>query len=213
MPAVCTNQTNHCFSANSVDELLVVYTADAHEWAIYLRHILKSTRKLRKASVVLYAISPADQLHGYNFEYFQSYSCVLVLVSGELLDTLQLNLELQAALQKLFYPPHRVVALLCGVSQDDVLQDVFPDWPRWRKVSAEDEPTVYISATLESVTESMQEPTRHHRTRWLGSFTGVALNYFHFLYVLMPKRCSMWSTHTSFITSGSLCDIYTGKRI
>lgn len=210
MPAVCTNQTNHCFSANSVDELLVVYTADAHEWAKYLRHILKSTRKLHKASVVLYAISPADQLQGYNFEYFQSYSCVLVLVSGELLDTLQLNLELRAALQKLFYPPHRVVALLCGVSQDDVLQDVFPDWPRWRKVSAEDEPTVYISATLESVTESMQELIRRHRTRWLGSFTGVASSYFQFLYVLMPKRCLMWSTHTSFNTSGSLCDIYTG---
>lgn len=207
MPAVCTNQTNHCFSANSVDELLVVYTADAHEWAIYLRQILKSTRKLRKASVVLYAISPADQLHGYNFEYFQSYSCILVLVSGELLDTLQLDLELQAALQKLFYPPHRVVALLCGVSRDDVLQDVFPDWPRWRKVSAEDEPTVYISATLESVTESMQKLIRYHRIRWLGSFTGVTSSYFHFLYVLIPKRCSMWSTHTSFNTSGSLCDI------
>eukprot|EP00066_Takifugu_rubripes_P011959 XP_011601225.1 PREDICTED: phosphoinositide 3-kinase adapter protein 1 isoform X3 [Takifugu rubripes] len=146
-------------SANSVDELLVVYTADAHEWAIYLQQILKSTRKLRKASVVLYAISPADQLHGYNFEYFQSYSCILVLVSGELLGALQLDLELQAALQKLFYPPHRVVALLCGVSQDDMLQDVFPDWPRWRKVSAEDEPTVYISATLESVTESSRVPT------------------------------------------------------
>lgn len=159
MPPVCTNQTNCCFSASSADELLVVYTADAHEWALYLRQILKSSRKLRKASIVLYAISPADQLHGYNFEYFQSCSSILVLVSGELLDTLLLHVELQEALQKLFYPPQRVVALLCGVSQDDVLRDVFQDWPRWRKVSAEDEPTVYISAILESITESMDNHT------------------------------------------------------
>ena len=158
-----------CFSANSADDLLILYTANAHEWAIYLQQIVKSSRKFRKASVVLYAISPADQLHGYNFENFQSCKCVLVLVSEELVNMLQVHAELQGALHKLFYPPQRVVALLCGVSEEDVPRDVFEDWPSWRKVSTEDEPAVYISAILKSGRESMQKPITHYINKYLSS--------------------------------------------
>lgn len=125
--------------------------------------------------MVLYAISPADQLHGYNFKNFQSCKCLLVLVSEELLNMLQLHVELQGALHELFYPPQRVVALLCGVSEEDVPMDVFEDWPSWRKVSTEDEPTTYISAIFKSVTESMQSLIIHHSNKYL-SWAGASYN-------------------------------------
>lgn len=129
--------------------------------------------------MILYAISPADQLHGYNFENFQSCKCILVLVSEELLDMLQLNEELLGALHELFYPPQRVVALLCGVSEEDVPRDVFEDWPSWRKVSTEDQPAVYISTIMESITEGMQKLITHHSNKYL-SFAGASC-YSHIL--------------------------------
>lgn len=123
--------------------------------------------------MVLYAVSPADQLHGYNFENFQSCKCVLVLVSEELLNMLQLHEELQGGLHKLFYPPQRVVALLCGVSEEDVPRNIFEDWQSWRKVSTEDRPAVYISAIFKSVTESMEKIITHYSNKYLSA-TGTS---------------------------------------
>lgn len=147
---------NHCVppaKPSGDSEVLVLHTADAHEWATYLQQILKSCRKFRKRSVLLYELSPADHLHGYNYEFFQGCRCVLLLVTGELLDMLA-DLELQVALDRLVSPPHRVVALLCGVTEKDAVRESFKDWARWRKISAEDEPHVYISTILETITES-----------------------------------------------------------
>lgn len=162
--SVCldTVHTHHtvifCFSANSeshsAHELLILHTADAQEWADYLQQILKSSKKFRKRSIFLYEVSPADKVHGYNFEYFQSCRCIVLLLTGSLLDMLY-EPELHEALQRLLYPPHRVVALLCGVSEDDIPTESFEDWYNWRKLSAEDEPAYYISTILESITDSM----------------------------------------------------------
>ncbi|XP_028279761.1 phosphoinositide 3-kinase adapter protein 1 isoform X3 [Parambassis ranga] len=146
-------QVSSTESANSEYELLILHTAEAQEWATYLQQILKSSQKFHKQSILLYALSTADQLHGYNFEYFQSCKCIVVLVTGVLLDIL-CDQELQEALQRLLYPPHRVVVLLCGVTEEDAVAESFTDWPSWRKLYAEDDPAVYISTVLEAVDES-----------------------------------------------------------
>ncbi|XP_051231942.1 phosphoinositide 3-kinase adapter protein 1 isoform X2 [Dicentrarchus labrax] len=139
----------------SADELLILHTPDAQEWATYLQQILNCSQQFCKSSILLHAVSPDDQLHGYNFEYFQSCKCIVLLLSGALLDML-CDHELLGALQTLLYPPHRVVALLCGVSEEDILMESFEDWPSWRKLSAEDEPAVYVSTILESISDSVQ---------------------------------------------------------
>ncbi|XP_049927822.1 phosphoinositide 3-kinase adapter protein 1 [Epinephelus moara] len=139
----------------SAPELLILHTTEAQEWATYLQQILKSSRKFRKRSILLYAVDPADQHHGYDFECFQSCKCVVLLITGALLDMLY-GYELEGALQRLLYPPHRVVALLCGVPEDEVPADCFEDWPSWRKLYAEDEPALYISTILESIADSRQ---------------------------------------------------------
>lgn len=83
----------------------------------------------------------------------------MLLFTGALLDML-CDPELLGGLQSLLYPPHRVVALLCGVSDDNILTETFEDWPSWRKIHAEDEPALYISTVLESITDS----THTHHT-------------------------------------------------
>uniref|UniRef100_UPI0037E83035 phosphoinositide 3-kinase adapter protein 1 n=1 Tax=Semicossyphus pulcher TaxID=241346 RepID=UPI0037E83035 len=137
----------------SAHELLILHTADAQEWATYLQHILKSSRKFRKRSILLYSMGPSDQLHGYQFEYFRSCKCFVLLLTGAFLDML-CDPELQGALQRLLNPPHRVVALLCGVSEDEILTESFEDWLSWRKISAEDEPAVYVSTILDSINDN-----------------------------------------------------------
>ena len=115
--------------------------------------MLKSSKQFRKRSILLHAIDPAQQIHGYDFENFQSCKCIVLLLTGALLDLLY-DPELQLVLQSLLHPPHRVVALLCGVTEDDALLECFQDWPRWRKLYADDEPAVYLSTVMESITDS-----------------------------------------------------------
>ncbi|XP_023281523.1 phosphoinositide 3-kinase adapter protein 1 isoform X1 [Seriola lalandi dorsalis] len=141
------------FKSLSACELLILHTAEAQEWAIYLQQILKSSKKFRKSSILLYAVSPADQLHGYNFDYFQSCKCIVLLLTTAFLDMI-CEPELQGALHRLLYPPHRVVVLLCGIAEDDILTESFEDWQSWRKLSADDEPAVYVTTILESITDN-----------------------------------------------------------
>ncbi|XP_034537052.1 phosphoinositide 3-kinase adapter protein 1 [Notolabrus celidotus] len=133
--------------------ILILHTADAQEWAQYLQQILDSSRKFHEWSILLHAVVPAEELPGNQFEYFQSCKCILLLLTGSLLDML-CDRELQAELQRLLHPPHRVVVLLCGVSEDQVLSDTFEDWLMWRKISAEDEPAVYVSTILDSLNDN-----------------------------------------------------------
>ncbi|XP_008428260.1 phosphoinositide 3-kinase adapter protein 1 [Poecilia reticulata] len=138
---------------SSAFELLILHTEEAQEWAAYLQQILKSSKHFRRGSVLLYAVSSADQLHGYNFEDFQRCKCIVVLLTGFFLDVLY-DPDLHGALQRLLCPPHRVVALLCGVTEADLNVEYFEDWPSWRKLYADDEPGVYVSTVLESIADS-----------------------------------------------------------
>lgn len=154
-------------------DLLILHTAEAQEWASYLQQILKSSRSFQHRSILLYAVGPADQLHGYNFDCFQSSKCIVLLLTGVFLDMLY-EPELQEALHRLLYPPYRVVALLCGVDEDPILAQSFEDWPYWRKLYSEDEPTVYISTILECVNESNREEARRKKREKLQRVTAAS---------------------------------------
>ncbi|KAM7409131.1 hypothetical protein PAMA_002708 [Pampus argenteus] len=157
---VSNTEAAHCESLSSTCELLILHTAEAREWATYLRQILKSSQKFHKRSILLYAVGPDDQLHGYNFEYFQSCKCIVLLFTGALIDIL-CDPELHGALQRLLYPSHRVVALLCGVSELDIHTESFEGWPSWRKLHADDEPSLYVSTVLEAIADSRRAEAEH----------------------------------------------------
>lgn len=147
-------------STKSAHELLILHATEGQEWATYLQQILKSSRKFRKRSILLYSVNPADQHHGYDFEYFQSCKCIVLLLTGAILDMLY-DPELQQAFQRLLHPPHRVVVLLCGTPEDDILTECFSDWPSWRKLYSDDEPAVYVSTILESINDSKRMEAEH----------------------------------------------------
>ncbi|XP_078128995.1 phosphoinositide 3-kinase adapter protein 1 isoform X1 [Sander vitreus] len=146
-------------SITSAHELLILHTAEAREWATYLQQILKSSKHFCKRSILLHAFNPAE-LYGCDYEYFQSCKCIVLLLTGEILDMLY-NPELQGALQRLLYPPHRVVVLLFSLPEDDILTECFEDWPSWRKLYTDDDPAVYISTILESIADSRQVEAEH----------------------------------------------------
>ncbi|XP_058508311.1 phosphoinositide 3-kinase adapter protein 1 isoform X1 [Solea solea] len=144
----------------SEHELLILHTAEAQEWATYLQQILKSSLKFRKRSILLYALGPAHQLDGYDFDNFQSCKCIVLLLTEAFLDMLY-EPNLQGALHTLLFPPHRVVALLCGIAEDDVPTEIFNGWQSWRKVCADDEPAIYLTTILESIADSKRLKAEH----------------------------------------------------
>lgn len=157
----------------SAHELVILHTSEAQEWATYLQHTLKSSKKFRKFSILPFAVDSTDQLHGYSFEHFQSCKCIVLLLSGAFLDFLYQS-ELQGALQGLLYPPHRVVVLLCGVTENDISTVGFQDWQSWRKVFAEDEPAVYVSTILDSIADGMENKLNH--------------SYHHIMFIINPNK-------------------------
>uniref|UniRef100_A0A3B4Z007 Phosphoinositide-3-kinase adaptor protein 1 n=1 Tax=Stegastes partitus TaxID=144197 RepID=A0A3B4Z007_9TELE len=106
-----------------------------------LQQILQSSQEFHTRPILLYAVGPADEIHGYNFESFQSCECIVLLLTGAFLDNL-CDHELQEALQRLLYPPHRVVALLCGISEDSALEEHFIDWATENPTADETEEVV-----------------------------------------------------------------------
>nr|XP_046214963.1 phosphoinositide 3-kinase adapter protein 1-like isoform X2 [Oncorhynchus gorbuscha] len=141
-------------------ELLIVHSCEAQEWATYLQKILKSSHKFPKSSIVLYAVDSADQLHGCELNIFYNSKCIVLLLTTAILDILN-DPEVLGTFQRLLHPPHRVVALLCGMSDDDVPTEWFENWPSWRKLYAEDEPALYIFTILESIADCNTEEAEH----------------------------------------------------
>uniref|UniRef100_A0A4W5P0Y1 Phosphoinositide-3-kinase adaptor protein 1 n=1 Tax=Hucho hucho TaxID=62062 RepID=A0A4W5P0Y1_9TELE len=141
-------------------ELLIVHSCEAQEWATYLQKILTSSRMFPKRSIVLYAVDCAEQLHGCEFNIFYNSKCIVLLLTTAILDILN-DPKVLGTFQRLLHPPHRVVALLCGMSEDDIPTEWFENWQRWRKLYAEDEPALYISTILESIADCNTEEAEH----------------------------------------------------
>ncbi|XP_029496813.1 phosphoinositide 3-kinase adapter protein 1 isoform X1 [Oncorhynchus nerka] len=145
---------------HSTCELLIVHSSEAQEWAMYLQKILKSSRKFPKRSIVLYAVDGADQLHGCDLNISHNSKCIVLLLTAAFLDILD-DPEVLGTFQRLLHPPHRVVVLLCGISEDEILTEWFEDWQSWRKLYPEDEPALYISTILQSIADSNTEEAGH----------------------------------------------------
>ncbi|XP_060943154.1 phosphoinositide 3-kinase adapter protein 1 isoform X2 [Limanda limanda] len=154
----CTELANS--KSPSAYEVVILHTAEAQEWAAYLRQILKSSGKLSKRSILLYAVGQTDQLHGYNFEHFDSCKSIVLLLTAEFLDLL-CEADLQGALHRLLHPPHRVVVLLCGITEEHIETERFDGWHSWRKISSEDDSDVYVSTILEAMTDSRHVEAAH----------------------------------------------------
>lgn len=135
----------------SHSEVRIVYMTEAEEWAVYLQNVLRTSRRLSEKCVVLHALQERAALPEKEQQRVRASSCVVLLMSATFLD-LQENPEALKTYQKVFYPPNKMVLFFCGVCESEMPEECFQDWRAWRKLYVDDDPAVYTSTVLDSIT-------------------------------------------------------------
>ncbi|XP_041124856.1 phosphoinositide 3-kinase adapter protein 1-like isoform X2 [Polyodon spathula] len=153
MPQIMSNPALKVLS-----EVLIVYTKDAAEWSIYLQNVLVSCKQFSKKSVLLYEVESHTPVAQQDLIIFQNSRCIILLLSGELLDVLG-SFEVLESFQNVLQPPSKMVMLFCGVTETEMLSECFQDWHQWKQLSPEDEPMTYISVVRQAVSEGCDSVT------------------------------------------------------
>uniref|UniRef100_V9KCB5 Phosphoinositide 3-kinase adapter protein 1 n=1 Tax=Callorhinchus milii TaxID=7868 RepID=V9KCB5_CALMI len=152
--------------------VLILFANDADEWSEYLNGLLSSSGCF---SVSTYLLKEDTSLSRQDYHDFERSKCILILLSEQLQEVMP---NVQSALQSMLQPAHKVVVLLCGVTDSEELRTLFSDSDQWRCISCEDEPDVYITAVKEAINEGYSKDSGcdtaadtepeldpHHKTR------------------------------------------------
>lgn len=134
--------------------VLIVYTSEAQDWASYLKLILESSPHFPQDSISFYLVDEENSVQDEDYYIFNTSQCILLLLSVTFLD-IQSQPRMRNTLKKFLYPPSKIVAFLCGVSEGDGLDDYFEHWNIWRKLDSDDEPALYVSTVYKVVEEGM----------------------------------------------------------
>ncbi|KAK1791854.1 hypothetical protein P4O66_013840 [Electrophorus voltai] len=133
-------------------DVLIVHTSETQDWATYLEVILDASQHFPQGSISFYLADGDNSVRDDDYSVFRSSKCILLLLSVAFLD-MQSEPEVRDMYERLLHPPCKIIAFLCGVSENDGLVDYFEYWTSWRKLDSEDEPSVYISTVLEVIAE------------------------------------------------------------
>lgn len=134
--------------------VLIVYTSEAQDWASYLKLILEASRHFPQNSVSFYLLDDEHSVQDEDYFIFSSSQCILLLLSVAFID-IQSEPGVRNNLKRFLYPPSKIVAFLCGVSESDGLTDYFEHWKSWRKLDSDDEPALYVSTVCKVIEEGM----------------------------------------------------------
>lgn len=137
-----------------MSSVLIVYTSEAQDWASYLKLILEASHNFPQDSVSFYLVDGEHSLQDEDYSTFSTSQCILLLISVAFID-IQSEPVMWNTLKKFLYPPSKIVAFLCGVSETDGLMDCFEHWNSWRKLDSDDEPALYVSTVCEVIKEGM----------------------------------------------------------
>ncbi|TRY90546.1 hypothetical protein DNTS_002668 [Danionella cerebrum] len=129
-------------------EVLIAHSSEAREWAEYLQQILVTSCSFQEDSIIFHDVN--EEIWMKNTELFASSKCIILMLTSAFVDV-QVTPGKLNTFWELLHPPHRVVAFLCGVSEEHISVDYFEHWEDWRKISSEDEPHVYVSTILECI--------------------------------------------------------------
>ncbi|XP_076830439.1 phosphoinositide 3-kinase adapter protein 1 isoform X3 [Brachyhypopomus gauderio] len=143
-------------------DVLIVHTDETHDWATYLQVILEASDHFPQGSIKLYLADGEKSIQDYDCSVFSTSKCILLLLSLAFLD-IQREPDVWDTYEQVLYPPCKVIAFLCGVSEDDDLVDCFEYWTSWRKLDSEDDPSVYVSTVLEVIAG---ENVTHPEDQW-----------------------------------------------
>ncbi|XP_051945346.1 phosphoinositide 3-kinase adapter protein 1-like [Xyrauchen texanus] len=147
-------------------EVLIVHTSEANEWAKYLQQILVASCNFIEGSILLIDVFDQNLLENQElFDFACVSKCIMPLLSTVFLD-MQRDLEVLETFRELLQPPEKVVAFLCGVSESEISADCFEHWDHWRKLSSEDDPSLYVSTVLECINDACV--IQHHGQEMKG---------------------------------------------
>ncbi|XP_006880268.1 PREDICTED: phosphoinositide 3-kinase adapter protein 1 [Elephantulus edwardii] len=135
-----------------VCDILIVYSPDAEDWCHYLQELFLSSRQVRTQKMLTHRLGPGVSFSAEDLSLFLSTRCIMVLLSGELVQHFY-QPSMLPLLQRAFHPPQRMVRLLCGVQDSEEFLRFFPDWAHWQELTCDDEPEIYVAAVKKAVSE------------------------------------------------------------
>ncbi|KAM9142698.1 B-cell scaffold protein with ankyrin repeats [Pangshura tecta] len=145
--------------SENTKDILVIYEEEAEEWALYLKSLFKHI--INEEGILLY------NLETLSFQHLESHSlscyrCKLLILSNGLLKCL--DQKRRYFLVRVLEPPGRVVILLCGVKNSDVLHEILTLDQRSQEISTDQDPEEYLSIVAgviqqdEPQNEEVEEP-------------------------------------------------------
>lgn len=149
---------NSSFAANPgcsvMCSVLIVYTSEAQDWASYLKLILEASHRFPQDSISFYLLDGEHSVYDEDYSIFSTSQSILLLLTVAFID-IQSEPGVRNTLKKFLYPPSKIVAFLCGVSDCDDVMDCFEHWNNWRKLDSDDEPALYVSTICDAIEEGM----------------------------------------------------------
>ncbi|XP_038639205.1 phosphoinositide 3-kinase adapter protein 1 [Scyliorhinus canicula] len=130
--------------------VVIFYAEDAKEWSAYLVSLLASASHF---DVVPHTVNESTSFTSRDFSQFRKCKCHLVLLSPQFLELAVLP-ALEHGLQRILVPAHKVVMFLCAVTETEDLRTLFREWKKWKRVSCDDDPDVFVTAVGEAISES-----------------------------------------------------------
>lgn len=181
------------FSKLAAKDLLIIYEAEANQWASYLLSVF--TGPISEAAICCYDISTVSHQQD-DFLRLSRYTCKLLILSKGMLESLS---QLHCAfLGRVLAPASQVVVLLCGVDSVTPLLELVPlDGRQFLQISSDQDAPEYLSAVTDIIRKGQSEGFLVFKC--LGFF-GFVLNEISLLFehiIVVFKLFLVFSLETS----------------
>ncbi|XP_054846393.1 B-cell scaffold protein with ankyrin repeats [Eublepharis macularius] len=133
-------------------DILIIYEEDSEEWALYLKSIFKHI--ILENRILLYNIE-AVSLHHLELQSLCSYRCKLLILSGGLLNGLDLDKSI--FLEKILQPPENVVILLCGVENSAILDEILSMDKSNQVITTDQSPEIYLAVIADIIQQGVPD--------------------------------------------------------
>ncbi|XP_068113665.1 phosphoinositide 3-kinase adapter protein 1 isoform X2 [Hyperolius riggenbachi] len=137
-------------AAKGHNDLLLLYGPDAREWSQYLLSLFETHHRARDLTINTYELQEDQPVSHKDLKTFQRSKCILTLLSGDLEASFD-NQNVLQSLRTVLRPAHKVIILFCGVMDKEDFTNLFQDWPRWKQLSSDDDPDLYVTAVKETL--------------------------------------------------------------
>ncbi|CAM2112794.1 unnamed protein product [Caretta caretta] len=126
--------------SENTKDILVIYEEEAEEWALYLKSLFKHI--IKEQGILLYNLETLSIQHLESLS-LSCYRCKLLILSNGLLKCL--NQKRRYFLDRVLKPSGRVVILLCGVENSDILHEILTLDQSSQEISTDQDPEEYLS--------------------------------------------------------------------